>query len=283
MRGTETLRTNNVRALWEAGNSATNCWLGIPSVVSAETMAHQGWDSATIDMQHGAIGFDTAYNMLVAISTTDMTPIVRVPSNEPGIIARVLDAGAYGVMCPTIESAADAKRFASACRYPPTGARSVGPTRASFYAGNDYVANANATIVVLAQIETAEGVANADGIARTAGIDVLFVGPSDLGLSMGRAAKPDQDDPVVMEAVDAVLSAARTAGICAGIYCASVSYALAMIRRGFDLVTVVSDEALLAAGSNIRTQFLHAQMANSERCASNPGQEGSAVADAQHR
>ena len=218
-------------------------------------MAHQGWDSATIDMQHGAIGFDAAYAMLVAISTTETMPIVRVPSNEPGLIGRVLDAGAFGVMCPTIETASEAAAFAGACRYTPEGVRSVGPSRAGYYAGRDYVANANATILTLAQIETAKGLANVRSIAQTPGIDVLFVGPTDLGLSLGRAAKPDQDDPIVVEGIDTVLRTARAANIRAGIYCASATYAAAMIAKGFDLVTVVSDEGLLAGGHAIRAQF----------------------------
>jgi 4-hydroxy-2-oxoheptanedioate aldolase len=218
-------------------------------------MAHQGWDSATIDMQHGAIGFDAAYNMLIAISTTDTTPIVRVPSNDAGLIGRVLDAGAFGVMCPTVESRADAEAFAAACRYAPRGRRSVGPIRAGYYAGSDYVAHANDTIVTFAQIETAQGLAHVDAIARTCGIDILFVGPSDLGLSLGRAPKPDQDDTVVVEAIDHILQAAHTAGIRAGIYCASVPYAQAMTAKGFDFVTVVSDEGLLAGGRALRSHF----------------------------
>src|SRR3974390_3216157 len=105
------MRANRLREMWAAGKRATNCWLSIPSSYSAEIMAHQGWDSVTIDMQHGPIDDASAHAMLVAVSTTNAVPIVRVPSNEPGVVMRVLDYGAYGVMCPTIDTKEDCARF----------------------------------------------------------------------------------------------------------------------------------------------------------------------------
>ena len=131
------MRENRVRTIWQSGEAAVNGWLHIPSSWSAEIMSHQGWDSLTVDMQHGLMDYQTALTMLQAVSTTPVTPLARVPWNEPGIIGRMLDAGAYGIICPMINTRADAEAFVGACRYAPQGYRSLGPTRANLYAGSE--------------------------------------------------------------------------------------------------------------------------------------------------
>jgi 4-hydroxy-2-oxoheptanedioate aldolase len=151
------MRPNNIRTVWNAGQCVVNGWLAIPSAFSAEVMAHCGWDSLCIDIQHGMVDYQTATTMMQAISTTAVTPIVRVPWNDPAIIMKCLDAGAYGIVCPMINSGEDALRFAGACRYPPMGYRSLGPIRAQLYGGSDYAAKANEEIVALAMIETMPG------------------------------------------------------------------------------------------------------------------------------
>jgi 4-hydroxy-2-oxoheptanedioate aldolase len=244
-----------LKDIWRGGRAASNFWLGLPTALGAEIAAHQGWDSLTIDMQHGQIDYAAMCAMLTAISTTDAVPLVRVPWNVPGDIMRAADAGAYGVICPNIESADECERFVGACRYAPMGYRSVGPRRAMLYAGADYIAHANETVVAIAQIETAKGLANRKAIAAVKGLDMLYVGPSDLGLSLGRSPKADQTDPVVVEAIDVILHCAKEAGLRAGIYCRSVEYARDMAAKGFDLVTVISDEALLAGGGAAQARF----------------------------
>ncbi|MBV8977643.1 MAG: 2,4-dihydroxyhept-2-ene-1,7-dioic acid aldolase [Alphaproteobacteria bacterium] len=249
------MRANRLKGIWDEGRCASNYWCALPGALGAEIAAHQGWDSILIDMQHGQIGYEAMCAMLVAVSTTDTVPLVRIPWNEPGTAMRALDAGAYGVMCPSIESAEECRRFVGACRYPPLGYRSVGPRRAMLYAGQDYVAKANSTLLAIVQIETRRGLENIDAIAAVEGLDMVFVGPSDLGLSLGRAVQADQTDPVVVAALDAVQAGARRAGVRAGIFCKSLEYAKAMARKGFDLVTVTSDEGLLTAGAALARQF----------------------------
>src|SRR6266478_5182765 len=129
------MRENLLKALWQDGAYAVNGWVTLPATFSAEIMAQQGWDSLTIDLQHGLIDYQTAVGILQAISTTPTVPLVRVPWLDPAIIMKVLDAGAYGVICPMINSAAQAAAFVAACRYPPAGIRSCGPIRANIYAG----------------------------------------------------------------------------------------------------------------------------------------------------
>jgi 4-hydroxy-2-oxoheptanedioate aldolase len=244
-----------LKDIWKGARAASNFWLGLPTGLGAEIAAHQGWDSLTVDMQHGQIDYAAMCAMLTAISTTDAVPLVRVPWNVPGDIMRVADAGAYGVICPNIETAEECERFVGACRYAPLGYRSVGPRRAMLYAGADYMTHANDTVLAIAQIETAKGLANVRTIAAVKGLDMLYVGPSDLGLSLGRSPRADQTDPIVVEAIDAILRCAKEAGLRAGIYCRSVEYARDMALKGFDLVTVTSDEALLSAGAEARARF----------------------------
>jgi 4-hydroxy-2-oxoheptanedioate aldolase len=193
--------------------------------------------------------------MFTAISTTPTVPLVRVPWNEPGDIMKALDAGAYGVICPNIENAEDCTRFVGASRYAPMGYRSVGPKRGLLYGGPDYIQHANATVLTMAQIESKAGLDNMDAIAAVPGLDMLYVGPADLGIALGRPPKQNTDDAVVMAAVDQILATAKKAGLKAGMHCASPEYALTMIARGFDLVTVISDEGLLAAGKAAREKI----------------------------
>lgn len=239
------MRENRLRTLWQEGGAALTGWLTIPSSFSAELMAHAGFDCLTIDIQHGLIDYAAAVPMLQAISTTDCVPLARVPWNEHGIIMKLLDAGAYGIICPMISSQAEAAAFAAACRYPPQGVRSFGPKRALLYAGADYPEKANDTILAIAMIETAEGLAEVDAIAATAGIDALYIGPADLSLAMGRTQRIDQTDPVMVEALERVLAATRRHGKVAGLHTGSAQYARQMIDKGFQLVTVQSDAGFL--------------------------------------
>ncbi len=245
------MRENALRTIWGEGRAATNCWIHTDSAFVVEAMAHQGWDSLTIDMQHGLIGVAEMHAMLLAVAATPTVPLVRVPWNEPGLVMKALDAGAYGVICPMINTREECERFVGACRYAPLGYRSVGPNRAPLYAGADYMAMANRTVLTFAMIETREGLANLEDICATPGLDALLIGPSDLGLSLGGEPKLDQTDPAVREAIDRILAAAKRHGLRAAIVNGSVDYAREMAAKGFDLVTVVSDVALLRAGAGM--------------------------------
>lgn len=241
------MRENRLRTLWQRGDAALCAWLSIPSTFSAEIVAHTGFDCLTIDLQHGLIDYQSAVPMLQVISTTYATPLARVPWNDPGAIMKLLDAGCYGIICPMINNADEAAAFAAACRYPPAGIRSYGPKRAMLYAGDDYADAANATILAIAMIETADGLANVDEIAALPGIDALYIGPADLSLALGRSQRTDQTDPVLVEALDTILAAAKRHGKAAGLHTATPAYAAAMIEKGFQLVTVSTDASFLEA------------------------------------
>ena len=252
--GAETLRQpkvreNTIRTLWSQGGSVVNGWLAIPSTFSAETMAHQGWDALTIDMQHGVTGYQRAVDMLTAISTSDVVPLVRVPWLDAGEIMRFLDAGAYGIICPMINTREDAETFVSACRYPPEGQRSFGPIRALLHAGPDYASHANETILTFAMIETRQALDNLDDILSVGGLDAVYIGPADLSLALGCQPKFDQEEKPVTEAIDMIVRKTREKGLIAGIHNGTPEYALRMIGKGFRFVTIASDARLMAAGA----------------------------------
>jgi len=243
------MRENRVRSLWAAGKPVLNGWLHIPSTWSAEVMANQGWDSLVVDMQHGMMGMETAIQMLQAISTTATVPMVRVSWNAAGDIMRLLDGGAYGVICPMIDSREQCEAFVGACRYPPLGYRSLGPTRARVYGGADYAEHANDTVITFAMIETQAGFDSRDEIMSVAGLDGVFVGIGDLRLSMTGQAGLDSSDAAVNDALDAILESARQHGIQAGLFAADSAHAIDMVRRGYQFVTVMTDTTILSSAA----------------------------------
>ena len=243
------MRENRLRTLWKSGGAAVNGWLTVPSSFSAETMAHQGWDTLTIDMQHGMIDDAALVPMLQAISTTDTVPVVRVPWLEPGIVMRALDAGAYGVICPMVNTREDAQKLVAYTHYPPRGTRSFGPLRAVLYAGLDYVQHANDTIVTFAMIETAEALDNLDDILSVEGLDAIYIGPSDLSLALGCTPTFDDLEPKAFEAVEHILARAKAHGVVAGIHNGTPEAALKRIAKGFQFVTISSDARLMADGA----------------------------------
>lgn len=244
------MRENRLRNIWREGGSVLNGWLHVPSSFSAEVMAHAGYDSLTIDLQHGPLDYESLIPMLQAISTTDTVPVVRVPWHDPGLIMRVLDAGCYGVICPMINTSEEAEAFVGACRYPPNGYRSFGPYRATLYAGPDYPRHADETVVTIAMIETQQALDNLDEILAVRGLDAVFVGPSDLGQSLGYGPGMDREEPAVIEAIDGVLAAARERGLAVGIFAGTAEYASRLLEKGFQFVNVSTDAQLMATAAS---------------------------------
>ena len=241
---------NKLKQIWQSGGAAVNGWLAIPNGFSAETMAQAGWDSVTVDLQHGVQDYMSMVGCFQAMQAHPVLPMVRVPWNEPGIVGKVLDAGAYGVICPMVNTVEEARSFVSYCRYPPAGARSNGPIRAGIYGvSTGYQKTAIEEVRCIPMIETREAVANLEAILDVPGVDAVYIGPSDLGFSHGLIPILDREEPEMLAILERVAAEANKRGLAAGVHCGSTAYAKRAIGMGFKLVTVGSDAVFIATGA----------------------------------
>ena len=243
------MRRNPIRERWAQGKPASNLWIDIGWPVTVEALGRLAYDSYTVDLQHSLIDRSVLVSLLQALSLGSGAPMVRVTQNDPGEIAFVLDAGAYGVICPTIETAEQCRAFVAACEYPPRGVRSWGPTRGVMYAGADYFDNYRNEILTIALVETAEGIRNLDAIAAVPGLDMLYLGPNDLGVSHGGKPSYTPNHPEVERAMDLVVAAARRNSIAAGMHTASKEVALAAKAKGYNLLSLGYASKIMAAAA----------------------------------
>jgi len=230
------MRRNELRRIIAGGGTVLNGWLAIANSYSAEMMAHQGFDSVTIDLQHGPVDFQAAVGMLQAISTTPAVPMVRVPHNEPILTLKLLDAGAYGVICPMINS------------------------RAVFYGGADYWQHANDEILLFAMVETRQAVGNLDDIVSVDGIDGVYVGPSDLSMSVGKAPSLDPQDPDVLGMIKTICEGTRKRGKIAGVHTDGAKTAVRRFGEGYQLCTLLNDARLLANAASAAVREARGQV-----------------------
>ncbi|NCF33755.1 MAG: 2,4-dihydroxyhept-2-ene-1,7-dioic acid aldolase [Proteobacteria bacterium] len=231
---------------WRADEQTVGCWLSLANAYSAEAMAHLGFDWVCVDLQHGLIDYTDLTKMLPAISTSNATPIVRVPWNEPYEIMKVLDAGAYGVIVPMINNREEAEQAVMSCRYPPDGFRSFGPIRGALYGGRGYAVEANNQIACIAMIETAEGREKAEEIITTPGLDGVYIGPADLALSMGLPAMGDQPQPEHLEEVKRLIGLCKKHDVAVGIHTGGIEYTQKYWALGCNFVTLGSDAGHIA-------------------------------------
>ena len=229
----------SLRERWKAGEPTLGAWCTIPSTWTAEVAARSGHDWVCVDTQHGLIGYDVMLLLLQAISAGGVPSLVRVPWNEPGAIMKALDAGAGGVIVPMVNSVAEARAAASAMRYPPDGTRSMGPIRA-----RDVDANWRQPLCIV-MIETVAAVEQADQILAVEGIDAVFVGPNDLAVSAGLDSSYEGRHPEHRRLIEAIATAARKAGVAAGIMCGSPEVARQWHEVGFVMLGLQSDTRLL--------------------------------------
>jgi 4-hydroxy-2-oxoheptanedioate aldolase len=240
---------NPLRARWQAGEPAFGAWLSLPSSLAAEAVAHQGFDYACIDLQHGMIDYAVATEMLLAIQAAGCVPIARVPANDFAAINRMLDAGALGIVVPMVETPDDVRAAVRACRYPPEGSRSFGPHRAAFAVGpsSDYFATANERVLCIPMIETVGALASLDEILAVPGVDALYVGPNDLSLGLGLPPGADNPEPY-QAAYRRIAAACSRAGVTAGIH-ANAELAAKHVATGYRMITVSSDLGTLVRGT----------------------------------
>jgi 4-hydroxy-2-oxoheptanedioate aldolase len=243
-----------------ADETVFSSWCTLASPIIAETIAREGYAAVVIDQQHGL--WDTASIMAAigALHHAGSAPLVRVPLADFAFVSRALDFGAEAIIAPMINTAADARQFAAAAKYPPLGERSWGPQRAMTLQGKtvttDYLREANDGTLTLAMIETSTALGNVDAIADTPGIDALFVGPYDLSTALSGGKAQDVQAPEVERAIDRICQAATKAGKIPGIYCRDPERALAMSRRGFRFITIGSDLGIVRDGAAAQVKAL---------------------------
>ena len=228
-----------------AGGPAFGTWSTLGSPLLPEILAQVSFDYVCVDLQHGVSTLESAPPAVQGIAAAGSVPLVRVPGNEPWLIMRALDLGASGVVVPLVSTPEEAQRAAQACRYPPDGVRSWGPVRTAPGLGVT-AGERNEHVLCVAMIETVEGVANLEAICGTPGIDAVYVGPSDLGLSHGLPPGPELD-----EVIGRIARGARECGVPAGIHTRSGEAARAAIELGYVFATVSSDRDLLARSARM--------------------------------
>jgi len=236
--------------MWKSGGTVISGWLTLGNRVTAEAMAQCGWDALTIDVQHGTLEYGDVLGMIQAIDVSGIPTLVRAPWNEPGIIMKLLDAGAAGVICPGIETAEDCRRFVGACKYPPKGYRSHAGTRALGYGGGGQSpASINRRVLAIAMIESLEALENLDAILATPGLSGIFIGPNDLCLSMTGSGGIDHEDGPVRDAIWRIIAACKARRMPVGLYCGGAIYAARMAAQGVDFIALASDLGLMTSGA----------------------------------
>ena len=242
-----------------AGETVHTGWatLGVPML--AELMARDGFPAVTCDQQHGLFDMQNTLLGIAAIRSAGAAPMVRIPLGDFAVASRVLDFGAEGIVAPMINTPEDARALVAATKFPPLGERSWGPARALMLNGlsmEDYLKKANKETVVFAMIETRTALSNLDAILATPGIDGVFVGPSDLSITLSKGKTLDPFSKEVDETCDRIAAAAKKAGKVAGAYTANAERANSHAARGFRFMAVASDAGFMRAGTTAALKAL---------------------------
>jgi 4-hydroxy-2-oxoheptanedioate aldolase len=244
---------NRLLAAWARGDVTYGGWLSTSDVFIAEYMAAAGFDEICVDQQHGAVDLRTIGPVFQAIEGRGVVPTTRVATLDVAAIGKSLDMDALGVIVPMVETPEQAAELVAACRYPPHGVRSIGPTRAIYTIGLDL--DDLARVAAIAMIETAAGLGNVEAIARVPRLDAIYVGPGDLAIGLGLPVLPEnrtaQQAAVFSAAIDRIRAAADAAGIVTGAYVGTGAEAARYVARGFRMVTVAWDAGLIEDGGRV--------------------------------
>jgi 4-hydroxy-2-oxoheptanedioate aldolase len=247
------MRANHVRRRLAAGEPSVGTWLALPSPEAAEYVSQLGFDWLVVDTEHNPVDIRTLALMFSAMAASATAPMVRIPWNNGENFKRVLDAGAWGVVVPMVNSREEAEQAVSASRYAPQGGRSVGGGRfpMSFQTGaEDYFRNANDNVLVVLQLEHIKGVENADAILSVPGVDACFIGPNDLAASMGLGlgVPLESDQPALVEAIAEIRNACVRNGVAPGIHCSGADGINQRIAEGFQFCAMASELRYMLSG-----------------------------------
>lgn len=241
------MKTNRMKQVWKNGGCAFGMWADLGCTASIEAMCELDLDWILLDGEHGMTSYEGVLPLMQCMNGCSTTAVVRTPSSDWVPIKRVLDMGAEGVMVPQVKTAEEVQRIVAQCRYAPEGNRGIGPYRASRFELDfeDYFKRANEEIAVVVQIENRQAVANLDAILDVKGLDGIFVGPADLSLDMGFF--PNIDHPDVQKVINTIVKKATDKGLPVGYYCNSGEEALEIQARGFRMISICNDMAVLSS------------------------------------
>ena len=230
---------NSVKQRLAAGGTVVGCFVRYPIGTLAEFMALGGWDFLVFDAEHGALQPRDLEDLSRACELHGVTPMVRVTANEPATILRFLDAGAHGLHIPWVDSADAAEAAVQAVKYQPRGSRGLAATRSAVFGTQgpiiDYVRQSNAETLVVVQVESGEGVDNVEDLVAIDGVDVVFIGPTDLAQSLGHVGDPSH--PEVQAAMGRITEVVTAGGKALGIFVADSADAVAWRKRGARYLT----------------------------------------------
>ncbi|QSS49569.1 HpcH/HpaI aldolase/citrate lyase family protein [Histoplasma capsulatum var. duboisii H88] len=242
---------NRLRTALQTGKGVSfGAWQMLPGANHSRIMARSGFDWICVDTEHGNIADDQMHEAVAAIAATGVSPVVRIAANESWMVKRALDAGAHGIVVPLLHTVDDARKLVESAKFPPLGRRGFGSPFSMGSFGNltqtDYLLQANEALVTIVQIETKEAFENVEEIAKVPGVDVLLVGPWDLGNNISRPVMGDFH-PDLVAAIERIRKAAVDNGKKAGIYSADGDSASKYAEQGFHMISVISDVAALPA------------------------------------
>lgn len=216
-------------------------WVASDNPAATERIAAAGYDYVCLDTQHGLIDYQAALAGVMAVELGGSAAVIRVPGNDASWIGKALDTGGRAVIVPLINTVEDATQAARACRYPPQGVRSFGPTRAALRSGAS-PQDTNDQIACILMIETAEGLNNAADICATPGVDAVYIGPSDLSIALGGGTpQHGWQLPAYRDALATIRAAARGAGKPCGLHVTDGANAARALNDGFDFVSISND------------------------------------------
>jgi 4-hydroxy-2-oxoheptanedioate aldolase len=239
-----TMRSNPVKAALRAGQAQVGTWLSLGSPMAARFLARSGFAWLTLDIEHSPVDWETAAVIFGSVADAGGVPLARVPVNEHTQVKRALDAGAYGIVFPMVNSADEARAAVAACKYAPEGRRSVGGAlhTLNFGAGAaEYFARANDEILVIIQAEHVLAVERCEEIFSVPGLDAMFVGPNDLLSSMHKTPAMESDDPQFVAAMTKLRQTAQACGIAPGLHVADPEAALRRAAEGWQFIAIASE------------------------------------------
>lgn len=244
------MKTNPIKTTLRAGRPTFGTWLSLGNLLATRTLARSGFDWLTVDMEHQAIDFGLAATLMAAIADAGCVPLARVASGSHTWIKRALDAGAWGIVVPMVNTVEQARAAIAAAKYPPQGNRSLGGGMHSLNfetTATEYYRRANDEILVVLQTESPEGIANADAIYALPGVDAVFVGPVDLRANLQGSDGSEPSDERFEAAIAEVIAAGRRTGTPTGMHTMDADAARARAAQGMQFLAIGSDLRLMTA------------------------------------